>query len=423
MYLILFAVFIDLVGFGLIFPLLPFITAEFGGSTLAGAGLISIYSLMAFVSGPLWGRLSDRIGRRPALMMTFMGGASAYLVFALADNMTMLFVSRALAGAMAGNVGIVMAAMADLTDEKTRGKAMGLIGAAFALGFAFGPGIGALLANITGETSTLVPGLVAVTLSVSAAILTGLFMPETNPDKTEADLEEPIVRSVKSGAIVKSTPASVQAFGKTPLWRQVIYDRRSFLLILMIGVMAIGQSVHFTMMPYWFKAVHNWDVEDVGLLMMSIGFLVAIIQSRLLGPMFDRFGEIGTMLGGCALFTASSALLWFGEGRELFSALAFTMLVSGLTVSFPAMNSILSVRTNRSIQGSALGLSNGVAALGRVVGPLTGGAVFSALNPTRPFLAVTTVGMIAILWCLWEKRQGALVATSTPVSTLPDTEK
>lgn len=156
---IIFAVFIDLLGFGIIIPILPFLTLKYGGDAFIGAALMSIYSLATFAAGPIWGRLSDRIGRRPALAATFFGSTIAYIMLAMSDSLVMLFVARAMSGMMAGNVGIAMAAMADLTDEKNRGRAMGLIGASFGLGFAFGPSLVACWAAWAVRQMSLCPAL------------------------------------------------------------------------------------------------------------------------------------------------------------------------------------------------------------------------------------------------------------------------
>jgi len=412
MWLILFAVFIDLVGFGLIFPLLPFLTAEFGGSTLAGTALISIYSFMAFLSGPIWGRLSDKIGRKPALVMTFLGGSLSYATFAFADSMLMLFVARAMSGAMAGNVGIVMATMADLTDAKNRGRAMGLIGAAFALGFSVGPGISSAVAHITGETSTLMPGLIASALSLTAATLTFFLMPETNPQKiVEESTREESTREENTGE--ESTKVRPHATVSQPSWRDILSMPDLQLVLLMIWVTAIGQSTNFTLTPYWLTATHDWTIAEVGGMMMMVGFVVAFIQSVLLGPLFRLMGELGAMVLGAQVFILASLMLWIADSSEIFAIIAFTLLVSGLTITFPAMNGMLSKRTDANIQGTVMGLSNGVAALGRVVGPLTGGLLFSEARPSMPFLIVTGVGLAVIIWARFENRKQTQLADNS----------
>ena len=161
---------------------MPFLTLKYGGDTFTGTAIISIYALAAFAIGPIWGKISDRIGRKPTLAFTFLGGALAYLMLAFSTSLWMVFLARAISGAMSGNIGIVMAVMADLTDEENRGKAMGRIGGAFGLGFAFGPGLGGYLSSIGGENSIFLPGMAAFSLSLLALVLTAIFVPETNAE-------------------------------------------------------------------------------------------------------------------------------------------------------------------------------------------------------------------------------------------------
>lgn len=401
MAIILIAVFIDLVGFGLIVPILPFITQTYGGGALEGTALVSIYSLFAFLSGPLWGRLSDKIGRRPALMLTFFGGSISYLVLAFSDTLLMIFVARALSGAMAGNVGIVMAAMADLTTPENRGRAMGLIGAAFALGFAVGPGLAALLSTLTETTSILLPGLAASCLSFTALVLTARFMPETTSKSDDARDASSANVSAKSGRS-EDQPSGTTKQG----WRYVVSNIRMSMLMMMFAVMAIGQSINFSITPFWLNAVHGWTEREVGYLFMTMGLLIALVNIFIVGPLFKVVGEVRAILIGTVLFTTGSIGVWFLGQSLFYTFLCFPMLMIGLTLAFPAMNSEVSKRTDPSLQGAALGLSNGLAALGRVAGPLTAGVLFSPLYPSAPFLIVTIVGVIAFVWSLWDHMIG-----------------
>ena len=409
MIVVLLAVFVDLVGFGLIVPILPFLTMEYGGSAVSGAALVSIYSLFAFLSGPLWGRLSDRIGRRPALMMTFAGGTLSYLTLSFSDSLWMLFLARGLSGAMAGNVGIVMATMADLTTPLNRGRAMGFVGAAFALGFAVGPGLAAVLFSLTGQTSILLPGLVAASLSFSALLLTARYMPETAKLTEESDdgAESEASPSVAKGGRADDALKPPQQQKRRGTWAQVVSSPRSALLMIMFVVMAIGQSVNFSITPFWLNAVLGWTVSEVGYLMMGVGLIIAFMQSIALAHLFRWFGEIGTILLGAICFTVASLSLWLGEAYPVLVFIALPLQMTGLTIAFPAMNGELSKRTDPKLQGTALGLSNGLAALGRVAGPLTGGFLFVGSAPTVPFLVVTAVGGCAIAWTLVERSKGA----------------
>ena len=382
---IIFAVFIDLLGFGIIIPILPFLTLKYGGDAFMGAALMSIYSLATFAAGPIWGRLSDRIGRRPALAATFLGSTIAYIMLAMSDSLVMLFVARAMSGMMAGNVGIAMAAMADLTDEKNRGRAMGLIGASFGLGFAFGPFIGGLLGGVGGEANIFVPGLAAAGFSFCAMLLTARFMPETSKNRIEDESDSP------------AEPL--------PHWTKVLRTHGTLALYVMFFVTAIGQSICFAITPFWANAMLGWNQTQVGFLLAGVGLCVAAIQSLGVGPLFRIFGEVRSLILGAVTHLVGIIILFAGPAHPVTAIIAFPMIMSGLTISFPALNSLISQRSDKRIQGTALGLSSGVSALGRVFGPLSGGFFFEGFSAYTPYLAVALTGSIVFVWATYEIRR------------------
>jgi MFS family permease len=394
---ILFAIFIDLLGFGIIVPILPFLVGPYAGTIVIagvpvgeatlGAALFSIYSLTAFAAGPLWGRLSDRIGRRPALAATFVGAMSSYLVLAFSDSLMMLFVARAFSGAMAGNVGIAMATMADLTDENNRGRAMGLIGAVFGLGFAFGPLLGGYLSSLSGQSgqsTILLPGLAAASLSLIACLMAYFFMPETRQgnDETASDTD--------------SARAS---------WTDFLRTGAQIALFAMFIITSAGQTMAFTIMPFWTKDLLDWTQKEVGYLMGSIGLCIAAIQSLATGPLFKSIGELRSLLLGAGVHLIGCAVIIFLPPSLTVALIAFPLLMAGMTLSFPALNSLLSRRTDRHRQGAALGLSSGLGALGRVAGPLAAGLLYARDNPVPLFSAIATTSGALLLWSLWELRR------------------
>ena len=384
---ILFAVFIDLVGFGIIVPILPFLTLKFGGDAMLGVSLVSIYSLMAFASGPIWGRVSDKFGRRPALAGTFLGATLSYIALAHADSLLLLFVARALSGAMAGNVGIVMATMADITTPANRGKAMGYIGAAFGLGFAFGPGIGGLLAEATGETSIYLPGLTAAGLSFIAMLLTAKFVPETNPDKLEA--------KANSTKEVKELPG----------WSEILKSSAGISIFFIFVVVAIGQSTTFSITPYWAHEMLGWTTVEVGFLMMGSGICIALIQAFAIGPLFSRLGEIRSLALGATINILGCMIITMGPTQPIIAIVSFPMIMGGLTLAFPALNNILSKNIDKKIQGTALGFSNGLSAGGRVFGPIFAGTLFLTISPDTAFILVAATGAITLGWCIYKDRK------------------
>lgn len=388
---ILLAIFIDLVGFGMIVPLLPFLTLQYGGDTFTGTALISVYALAAFSLGPILGRISDRVGRKPTLAVTFLGAALAYLLLAMSTSLWMVFVARAISGAMTGNIGIVMAVMADMTDEENRGKAMARIGGAFGLGFAFGPGLGGYLSSIGGETNIFLPGMAACGLSLLAMILTAIYVPETNPASVDPENERDTAATAKDATDVPSNR-----------WQAIILVPDRLPLFIMFVVTAMGQSISFSIAPFWMAAVLNWTELEVGFILMAVGGLVFVFQVWLVGPLFKAIGEIRS-LQLCSIFHIAGCLvIVFGPASVYTVAVGFPLVLGALSVSYPALNSLLSRRTDRRIQGAALGLSNGVSSLGRIAGPLAAGILFSASTPGAPFVVVTMIGLTIFGWAWFE---------------------
>lgn len=380
---ILFAIFIDLVGFGIIVPILPFLIDKYDGDPFTGTALISIYSLFALIFGPVWGRVSDKFGRKPALAATFIGATLAYLTLAHAESLLWLFIARAMSGAMAGNVGIVMAAMADMTTAQNRGKAMGYVGAAFGFGFAFGPAIGGILGGSGDNISIYIPGLIAAALSLTAMLLTIIFVPETNPDSRH-----------------KQASNQPQTH-----WTQIFTSSTGYIIFSMFILSAISQSITFSITPFWVKHMLDWDSREVGFLLMGAGLIVAFIQAFAIGPMFHRFGESMSLAIGATVNILGCLIIIIFPASITTALIGFPLIMSGLTIAFPALNSILSLRTDDNLQGTALGFSNGLSAGGRIFGPLFAGTLFTNYSPDTPFVMVAVTAVIIMIWTYYENQR------------------
>ncbi len=400
---ILLAIFIDLVGFGMIVPLLPFLTLTYGGDAVTGTALISVYALAAFALGPILGRISDKVGRKPTLALTFLGAALAYLLLALSTSLWMVFVARAISGAMTGNIGIVMAVMADMTDENNRGKAMARIGGAFGLGFAFGPGLGGYLGSLGGDSYIFLPGMAACGLSLLAMILTAIFVPETNPASLEKE---------NGASPAENNPAATEDTPPSNNWRDIIVAPTRLSLFIMFVVTAVGQSISFSIAPFWMESVLEWRALEVGFLLMGVGVLVFIFQIWIVGPLFRIFGEVRS-LQMCSIFHIIGCLIIIMGPRSITTAvIGFPLVLGALSVSYPALNSLLSRRTDRRIQGAALGLSNGVSSLGRIAGPMVAGVLFAADTPGAPFIVVIVIGAAIFGWSWYEHVRAPYQRTS-----------
>ncbi|MEE4107909.1 MAG: MFS transporter, partial [Halieaceae bacterium] len=265
--LLLFAVvLLDMIGFGIVIPILPFITPRLGGSEFDIALIIATYAIFAAVVSPLWGRLSDRLGRKPVLMLCTAGAACAYLLLAVADELWMIYAARALAGIMAGNFPVASAMMADLTSSADRARGMGLIGAAFGLGLVLGPVLGGLLAGPDG--SFLWPCLLAAVMSFAAVSAAWLFLPESRQPR-----------------------GSEHHMSRVGLW-QVLRATQSRLLLLQYFLHTGSISAVTYLFPLWVYALLDWQAREVGIVFGVVGAIMALNQGVLMGRFLRMVGEV-----------------------------------------------------------------------------------------------------------------------------------
>ena len=358
-------VFIDLVGFGLVIPLLPFYALRFGGPPQEVTLLLAIYSLMQLFAAPLWGRLSDRVGRRPVLMISMAASVLAYLWIGSATAMWMLFTARALAGACAGNIAAAQAYIADITKPEERAKGMGLIGAAFGLGFIIGPALGGLLAGNNPATADIdTPAWVAAGLSFLALWGVILFLPESLP----ADL-----RGMHGGSRSR-LKAIWNVLGRPVLSRLILIF---FLVILAFA----GMESTFAL---WAIEQFGWGPGQVGYVFAYVGVLSAILQGGLIGRLARRFGEERLLLCGLALIGTGLLAMLFAHSIPRL-AFAVSALALGMGLTQPSLNSLISRRAGREEQGEVLGVSQSVGSLSRVLGPAAAGFLFAQFGRNAAF--------------------------------------
>src|SRR5580704_2435499 len=381
-------VFVDLVGFGLIIPLLPFYAERFGASPQQVTILMAVYSLMAMLAAPVWGRLSDRIGRRPVLMASMLAAALAYLWLGLASALWMLFAARAFAGACAGNIAAAQAYIADVTPPERRARGMGMIGAAFGLGFIIGPALGGLVAGNDLATADLkTPGLIAAGLSLIAFLGVVLLLPESRPVSAR---DRP---SRGRFAVLRN------ALGRPVLSRLLVVF---FLVILAFA----GMESTFAL---WAMRQFGWGPAQVGYALTFVGFLSAIMQGGLIGMLTRRFGEEWLMLGGLALIALG--LLVLPLAHHLAPLLvALGALALGMGMMQPSLNSLISRRAGADEQGEIMGVAQSIGSLSRVLGPIIAGALFEAFGHNSPFLwgALSVGGALLVGWRLPRGFAGAV---------------
>jgi DHA1 family tetracycline resistance protein-like MFS transporter len=380
MKIIFLIVFVDLMGFGLIVPLLPFFAEHFAASPTTVGLLMASYSLAQLVSAPLWGRLSDRTGRRPVLLWSLGGIALAYLGLALAESLWMLFVARTVAGAMAGNIAAAFAYAADVSTPATRARAMGTIGAAFGLGFMIGPAIGGALAGHDPlHANFQLPALAAAALSTTAFLLTLFVLPES--------LSAELRARARQGA---AGPTRLAEFRRV-IGRSVVAQ------ILLVSFLATFVFAGLeAMFALWSHQHLGWGPAQNGYLFALVGTVSALVQGGLVGPLARRFGEPRLIaLGAAGLGLGMLLIPLTATAWDL--SVVMVLAAAGFSLLSPGLNSLLSLHVGRANLGGSMGVSRSVTTLARVVGPVCLGVVFDAMGKDWPFYAGAAIMALTVV--------------------------
>jgi DHA1 family tetracycline resistance protein-like MFS transporter len=366
-------VLIDLIGFGLVIPLLPFYATRFSASPQEVTVLLATFSAMQTLTAPIWGRLSDRVGRRPVLMVSMAAASLAYLWLGFASSLWMLFAARALAGICAGNIAAAQAYIADVTAPENRAKGMGMIGAAFGLGFIIGPALGGVVAGNNLATADLrSPGLIACGLSI-VAFLGVLFV-----------LKESLPRGLPPRPRKGRIAALRDALARKTLAR--------LLLIFFLAILAFGgMEATFAL---WAMAQFGWGPAQIGYIFAYVGVLSALMQGGLIGRLTARFGEEKLLIAGLSLIALGLVTITLAHGLPVL-ILAVSCLALGMGAMQPSLNSLISRRAGAGEQGEVMGVAQSVASLSRVLGPLLAGALFAGLGRDAPFLAGMALVVVA----------------------------
>lgn len=344
-------VFIDLVGFGIVIPVLPFYAegTRFNATPRTVGLLFASYSIMQLVFSPLLGRLSDKYGRRPVLLISIIGTGIGFLILGFATTLWMLFVGRILDGITGGNISTAQAYIADVTSKEDRAKGMGLLGAAFGLGFVLGPAIGGILSG----WGIAVPFLFAAGLCFANAVLLYFTLPET---------------------VTADHPARVSAAGGrglSQLIESIAQPRLGFVLAIYF-LFIVAFSIMTTSFSLYTIFRFGYDAQHTGYLFAYVGVIAVIIQGGLIGRLVKRFGELPLVIVGALCFAGSLFAIPF-VGPDVGGLLALLIgggiFSMGNSLATPALASLASKSVGPAQQGSVLGVTQSAASLARAVGP------------------------------------------------------
>jgi DHA1 family tetracycline resistance protein-like MFS transporter len=356
-------VFIDLLGFGIIIPLLPFYAESFGANAFTIGLLGTSFSLMQFLFSPIWGRWSDRIGRKPIILVGLMGSCLSYLALALAGSLTTLFIARIIGGIAGANIPTAQAYIADVTTSENRAKGMGMVGAAFGLGFIFGPAIGGLLSHFSPQT----PMWFASALCLANFIAAWLLLPES-----------------------RVVSESTKTLGRMEAFRHAMTKPTLVLILGLYFMVTLAFSWFEATFALFSEATFGYTASTIGFVFTFIGVVLAVVQGVLVGKVVKKIGErrlIPMAIFAIALGIGVLPFAW--NVTTLLGALG--ILALGMGFNSPACSSMISRLTNADDQGGILGLASSLASLGRVIGPAFGGFLYDAYGSRTPYVSAATL--------------------------------
>lgn len=378
-----FTLVVVMLGFGMVAPVFPFFIERLGAGGSALGLLVATGAFTELLFGPLWGSVSDRVGRKPILMVGMLGYGLFMALFGLSTALWMLFASRALSGMLsAATLAAAMAYIGDSTDQRQRGGGMGALGGASGLGIILGPGLGGLLAG--GSLST--PFFIAAVMSLVSLLLIALLLPETLPPEARVATE------LKIGLI-----------GLREIWSALRSPIGSLLLLICLGT--IGTSNFEAIFSLYALDVLGYGPEGVGAMLTVVGAVAVIGRGLLTGLATSRWGEATVIKGALLAGAATFLLLLLARGH--IAVLLTTGLFVLITAFFrPALHSLISQRTTVG-QGAAMGLSNSFVSLGRIAGPLWAGRIYD-FNPSYPYISgavmLFTVFLLSLFWMRPDKK-------------------
>jgi DHA1 family tetracycline resistance protein-like MFS transporter len=361
-------IFVNLVGFGIIIPLLPFYAETFGASPIVIGLLFAVFSLCQLIAAPVLGDLSDRYGRRPILILSLLGTVVSFVMLAVAQSVTMLFVARVVDGLSGGNISTARAYVADITEPKDRARAYGLIGAAFGLGFILGPAISAVLAHV----SYTAPIWAAAGITLIAAAMAWFWLPET-------------VHRAHAGTGMPFR--NVAEMMRRPAMRRVLMMDFSYWFAF---------AVFQTTFALFAAARFGFDAPQTAYFFAAFAVLGAVVQGVLIRSIVNRLGDKRTFMLGliCAAVGLVGATLTYSV---VLFAVSLVPLALGIGFGHPTMSSIISRAAREDEQGRVQGAASAVESLGRTIGPVWGSASLQRFGEATPYISAAGLLMATLV--------------------------
>lgn len=376
-------VFLDMIGFGMVFPLMPFYVEKLHGSATTVGFIFTSFALTQLLTTPVLGRLSDKYGRRNIILLSLVGNALSMLLFALADQLWMIFASRLIAGATAGNLSACQAVIADITDREERAKGMGKLGAGIGLGMVLGPVFGGTLSHF----GMWAPAAAAAVAAIVDLALAYFWMPETraaSPSPTAQSLADTAATTDLEG-VPAPAPTFWQAVAEPKLLRVMALTFFTFYALSNLQVA----------MALLCKERLGWGEPEAGYIFALFGVTTLVVQGVFIGRMVRRAGELNlVILGAVSIFSGMSLISVATSAPGIVLGSAFFAL--GVAITNPCISSLASRYAPKEMQGAILGMTQSAGGLARVIGPTAGGALFHYLGSGAPFVGGAAAALVSI---------------------------
>lgn len=381
MFPIFMIVFVDVLGIGITIPVLPlFAQNEFGASAFQITTIASAYFLAQFIASPQLGRLSDKFGRRPVLLVSQAGTLAAFLISGSAVALPFLYLARIIDGLTGGNISVAQAYLSDITDEKNRAQGIGIVSAAFSVGFLFGPAFGAFMAAQFGPRAAY---FAAAGISVVTVSLTYFLLPESLTPERRAAMKPRDGAKKKSPIEMLRLPGVAILLAVAFAGQLGFFAFQSVFVLWSEKVMFVGYSARFVQ-------------QAVGYIMTYVGFIGIITQAFLVKPIVQRFGERSMVAGGLVTRSIAFAIMTFFPIIPLV-VITVPLISFGQGLVVPGLTALLTYLVPPDERGYAIGLSESAQGLGRISGPLIAGLLFDHVSPDAPMGFAALIGLLSMI--------------------------